>query len=112
MAVAFTVNSTASAGEWTVIDAYSTDVSTAQALLAAKTGHHYLVKAFSIDVQSSEDWIKIFNGAVLQLGPCEPRSNIWKERFESAMVFSGAINIQTKTDELIHVTMQYRVYPD
>ena len=111
MAVAFVKNSTKSVGEWTVIDAYSTDVSTAQELLATKAGHNYLVKKITIDVASSEDWIKIYNDADLQIGPIEPRSNIYRERFESALVFSGAINIQTKTDEKIHVTMQYRVYP-
>jgi len=107
----FTVNSTVSVGEWTVIDAYSTDVSTSSVLLVNVAGHRYLVKKITIDMQSSDDWIKIFNDANLQIGPIEPRSNIYRERFESALVFPGAIYIQTKTDEKIHITLQYRQIP-
>lgn len=107
---AFTVNSTISAGEWTVIDAYSTDVSTSQTLLADVTGHIYLVKGFTISLNDNDGrWFKIFNDTDLRIGPVKPYRVPWKVRYESQMVFAGAIKVQTESDRQIHVTMDYRI---
>jgi len=112
MADAFTVNSTASMGEWTVIDAYSADVSTAQALLADKAGHSYLVKGFTVTMDDTDGrWFKIFDDAVIQVGPVRSYNRPWPIRYESAVRFDGAINVQTEANRPIHITMDYRIIP-
>jgi len=109
---AFTVNSTASMGEWTVIDAYSTDVSAAQELLADLTNASYLVKGFTVTMDDTDGkWFKIFDDADLQVGPIKPYNRPWSVRYESAVRFDGAINVQTESDRQIHITMDYRILP-
>jgi len=41
----------------------------------------------------------------------KPDGKIWNVHYESPMVFSGAIYVQTESDKQIHVTMNYRVMP-
>jgi len=112
MAVAFTINSTVSVGEWTVVDGCSTDVSTAQALVAAAAGHSHLLKSITITMQDADGrYFQVLNDAVLFIGPVRPYSRQWHRRYESALEFSGAINILTETDRNIHVTAEYRTIP-
>ena len=111
MAVAFTVNTTPSMGEWDIVDGYSTDVSTAQALLASSSAHNYLVKSITVTILSTDRWFKILNGTTLAVGPVEPRGNYpWHIRYESPMVFTGAVNVQTQSDKEIHISMCYRKF--
>ena len=111
MAVAFTVNVTPSVGEWKIVDAYSTDVGTAQTLITAVAGHKIYVKSITINLLATDRWVKIFDGVTLRIGPVEPRSQIWSVRYESPMVFSGNVTVQTESDKEIHITMCYRIYP-
>ena len=109
---AFTVNTTPAAGEWKIIDAYSTDVSTSTALLADVALHQYLVKDITITMIDTDGrWIKILNDTTLAIGPVKPKGQIWNVHYESPMVFSGAIYVQTESDKQIHVTMNYRTMP-
>lgn len=111
--MSFTVNSTVSVGEWTVIDAYSTNVSTSTELLATKAGHRYLVKGFTITMLDTDGkWVKIFNDTDLRIGPFSPYNRLWPVRYESAMVFEGAIKVQTESGRQIHITMDYRIVPE
>ena len=110
---AFTVNTTPAVGEWMIIDAYSTDVSTSTALLADKTDHVYLVKDITILMPDTDDrWIKVFNDTTLAVGPMKPDGKIWNVHYESPMVFSGAVYVQTESNKQIHITMNYRVMPE
>lgn len=112
MAVAFTVNTTPSMGEWDIIDAYSTDVGTAQQLLADVAGNSYLVKSIVITMKDTDGRnVEIYNGATLSIGPVKPYNRPWSIRYESPMVFTGAINVKTETDRPIHITMCYRKFP-
>ncbi len=108
---AFTVNSTVSVGEWTIVDAYSADVSTAQSLVAAVTGHKHLLKSITIDIDHSDTPFEIYNDSNLFIGPVRPRTNIYHRRFKSAMEFSGAIKVKTSSDKHIHVLAEYRTVP-
>lgn len=110
---AFTVNTTPSMGEWNIIDAYNTDCSTSTALLADLTNSSYLVKSITVTFYGAIDkWFKFFNDTTLAIGPVELRGNqLWRVRYESPMVFTGAVNVQTETDKEIHITMCYRILP-
>lgn len=112
MAAFETINSTVSVGEWTIIDGYSTDCSTAQELLANITGHRYLVKGFTVTMKDTDGrWVEILNDVDLRIGPFRPYNRPWTIRYESQMVFEGAINVLTETDRQIHITMDYRIIP-
>ena len=106
----FTVNTTPSRGEWDIIDAYNTDCSTSTALLATSTAHNYLVKSITITFFGATDkWFKIFNDTTLAIGPIELRGNqLWQVRYESPMLFTGGVYVQTESDKEIHITMDYR----
>lgn len=108
----FTVNTVPTKGDWLVCDAYSTDVQASTELLADVAGNGYLIKSVSFEISSSEDWFKLFDDATLVLGPIDSRSNTWSKTFQSPIHIAGAVNIQTKTDELIHVNIEYRFDPD
>lgn len=106
------VNTTPSMGEWDIVDAYATDISTSSELLATSAAHNYLVKSITVLFYGATDrWFKIFNDTTLAIGPIELRSNqVWHVRYESPMVFTGAVNVQTQTDKKIHITMCYRKF--
>ena len=108
---AFTVNSVTSRGPLLVVDAYSTDVSTSTALLAAVTGNVHLVKSISIDYQKGTDdrWIKILDGTDLQVGPVKPSVNLWSQDFGDGLTFEEGVYIQTESDAQLHVTMLYEI---
>lgn len=109
----FTVNSVTSKGPWLVIDAYSTDVSTSQALLADLTDNNHLVKSIAIDYVKGSDnrWIKMFDGTDLQVGPVVTGVKVWSQDFGDGLTFEEGVFIQTEADALIHVTMIYRIVP-
>lgn len=108
---AFTINSTVTVGEYTIVDAYSADVSTAQALVAAKAGHSHRLKSITIDINHSDTPFEVYNDSDLFIGPVRPRANVWHRRFEGELVFSGAINVKTSSDKQIHVIAEYRTVP-
>ena len=111
----FTVNSVTSKQPWLVIDAYSADVSTSTALLAADAGNSHLVRSIDIDYQKGDDdrWIKIFDGTDLQIGPVKPSTEIYKVNFgeDSGLTFDDGVYIQTESDAQLHVTMVYKIIP-
>lgn len=111
MATAFTINSTVSVGKYKVVDGYSPDVSTAQALVAAVTGHSHLLKSITVDLNDDDTNFEIYNGSDLFIGPVRAQGRIWHRRFEDEMEFSGAINVKTSSDKQIHVTADYRTVP-
>ena len=96
---AFTVNSVTSRQPWLVIDAYSTDVSTSTALLAAVTGSSHLVRSIDIDFQKG--------------GPVKTSTEIYKVNFgeDSGLTFDDGVYIQTESDAQLHVTMVYKIIP-
>jgi len=108
---AFTVNTIAAEGDWHIIDAYSTDVSTSTALLAANGEQDYLVKSVSVEINHSDCWFRLFDGTTLRIGPVKPRANNYHREYESPIVFSGAINVQTESDKQIHITLAYKLRP-
>ena len=105
----FTVNTITTKGGWIIVDAYSTDVSSSTALLAASTGNEYLLKSLSFEINHSDTWFKLFDGATLKIGPVKPRTNNYHREYESPIVIAGAINIQTESDKQIHVTIAYKI---
>ncbi len=106
---AFTVNTITTKGRWLIIDAYSTDVSTSTALLASITGHEFLLKSVSVEINHSDAWFKVFDDTTLRIGPVKPRTNNYHRDYESPIRIAGAINIQTESDKQIHITIAYRV---
>ena len=112
---AFTVNSVTSKQPWKVIDAYSTDVSTSTALIAADADNSHLVRSIDIDFQKGDDdrWIKIFDGTDLQIGPVKTSTEIYKVNFgeDSGLTFDDGVYIQTESDAQLHVTMVYKIIP-
>ena len=106
---AFTVNTITTKGGWTIIDAYSTDVSTSTALLAASTGNEYLLKSISVEINDNDTWFKLFDDTTLRIGPVKPRTNNYHRDYESPIRIAGAINIQTESDKQIHITIAYKI---
>lgn len=106
---AFTVNVTKARGEWLIADAFSTDVSTSTELLADITGHEYLVKSVSVEINDSDTWFKVFDDTTLRIGPVKPRTNNYHRDYESPFRIDGAVNIQTESDKQIHITIGYKI---
>lgn len=106
---AFTVNAVTTKGRWTILDAYSTDVSTSTALLAASTGNEYLLKSISVEINDNDRWFKLFDGTTLKIGPVKPRTNNYHREYESPIRIAGAINIQTESNVQIHITIAYKI---
>ncbi len=107
---AFTVNTTNTRGGWLIADAYSTDVSTSTELLADITGHEYLIKSVSVEINDSDTWFKLFDDTTLRIGPVKPRTNNYYRKYESPFRVDGAINIQTESDKQIHITVGYKIH--
>ena len=108
----FTVNSTTSRGPWLIIDATSTDITTSQFLLEAVVGNDHIVKSILIDYDKVDNWIKIFDGTDLQLGPIELGVNEhWEKTFDSGMTFEEGIYIQAESSGLFHVLVEYKIVP-
>ena len=103
-----TVNATPSVGEWNIVDAYATNISTSSELLADLTANQYLVKSIWIDMDGTDRWIKIFDDAAIVCGPIETRGHLWHVIYESPLLISGALNVQTESDKVIHITVCYR----
>jgi len=109
---AFTVNSTTSRGPWLVVDGYSTDVSgTEIAILAAVTGHEHLVKSISINYGKVDKWVQVLDGSDLQIGPFLCGTKNWEKTFEDGMTFKSGVYIETESDAVIHVMIEYKVVP-
>jgi len=114
MAVDFTVNVVTSKQPWLVADGYSTDVSgTAKAIIAAVAGTSHLVRSIAIDFGKTDKWIKILDGATLQIGPWESGSKHWSQDFgeDSGLTFDSGVFIETESDSATHVTVVYKVIP-
>lgn len=106
----FTVNTITTKGEWLVADAYSTDISTADAILEASTGNEYLLKSISVTMADSDGrWFKVLDDTTLRIGPVRPYNRQWYREYKSPIKFAGAINIQTETDRKIHVSIEYKI---
>ena len=105
----FTVNTITTKGNYFIVDAYSTDVSTSTALVAASTGNEYLLKSISVEINNSDCWFKVFDGTTLRIGPVKPRTNNYYREYESPIRITGAINIQTESDKQIHITIAYKI---
>jgi len=108
---AFTVNSVTSKGPWVVVDAYSPDVSTSTALLAAVTGNSHLVKSISIDFGKTDKYIEIYDGTDLQIGPFICGSKHWTQTFQDGLTFEEGVYIKTEADSVTHVTVEYQIVP-
>ena len=109
--MAFTVNSTTTNGDWKICDAYTTDCSTSTELVAASSNHLHLLRSITVDIENDNCWFKIFNGTDLQIGPVTPRTNIYHRDYETSLIFSGAINVQTESAQIIHITIAYQTIP-
>lgn len=106
---AFTVNTITTKGEYIIVDAYSADVSASTALVAASTGNEYLLKSITVDINETDKWFKIFNDTTLKIGPVRPKGHIYHRDYESPIVFGGAINVQTESNNQIHITIAYKI---
>jgi hypothetical protein len=106
---AFTVNAITTKGSTLILDAYSTDVSTSTALLAASAGNEYLIISVSFEINHSDTWFKLFDDTTLRLGPIKPRTHNYHREYKSPIRIAGAINIQTESDKQIHVTIEYKL---
>ena len=106
----FTVNTITTRGQWSIADAYSTDVSTSTELLTDITGHEYLLKSVSVEINDSDTWFKVFDGTTLKIGPVKSRTNNYYRDYESPIRIDGAINIQTESDKQIHITVAYKIH--
>ncbi len=114
MATAFTVNVVTSKQPWLIADGYSINVSvTAQAIVAAVAGSSHLVRSIAIDFGKTDKWIKILDGAVLQIGPFESGSKHWSQDFgeDSGLTFDSGVFIETEADSDTHVTVVYKIIP-
>ena len=107
--MSFTVNTITTKGEYIIVDAYSADVSTSTALVAASTGNEYLLKSITVDINESDKWFKIFDDTTLRIGPVRPRGVTYHRSYESPIVIAGAINIQTESNNQIHITIAYKI---
>ena len=107
---AFTVNTITTKGEYIIVDAYSTDVSTSTALVAASTGNEYLLKSVSFEINHSDTWFKLFDGSTLRIGPIKPRTNNYHRDYMNPFVVSGAVKIQTESNKQIHITIEYKLH--
>jgi len=110
--MAFTAtNTTPSMGEWDIVDAYGTDISTSSELLATSTAHNYLIKSINFDMEDTDRWVKFFDGTTLVCGPVETKGRLFRQIYESPLIISGAFNVQTENDTKVHVTVCYRKFP-
>ena len=107
---AFTVNTVTTRGEWLIIDAFSTDVSTSTELLADVARHEYLIKSLSFEINHSDTWFKLFDDTTLKIGRIKPRTNDYYRDYESPFRVNGAVNIQTERDKEIHITIAYKIH--
>ncbi len=106
---AFTVNAVTTRGRWLIIDAFSTDVQSSTELLADITGHEYLIKSISVEINDNDTWFKVFDGTTLKIGQVKPRTNNYHREYESPIRIDGAVNIQTESDKQIHITIGYKI---
>lgn len=109
--MSFTVNSLTSKGPWRVVDAYGTDVTTSSVILDDITGNVHLVRSIAIDFANIGNWIKIFDGTDLQIGPWESGSKHWSQVFVDGITFEEGVYIQTESAGKIHVTIEYQIVP-
>ncbi len=107
---AFTVNEIRTRGGWFILDAFSSDVQASTELLADVTKHEYRIKSISVEINDSDTWFKVFDDTTLRIGPVKPRTNNYHRDYESPIVVSGAVNIQTESDKQIHITMAYKLH--
>ena len=105
----FTVNTITTKGKYTIVDAYSADVSTSTELVAASTGNEYLLKSITVDINEDDKWFKVFDGTTLKIGPVRPQGQIYHREYESPIRIAGAINIQTESNNQIHITIAYKI---
>ena len=105
----FTVNTVTTKGSYTIVDAYSTDVSTSTELVAASAGNEYLLKSISVEINDNDRWFKLFDDTTLKIGPVRPRTNNYHRKYESPIRIAGAINIQTESNNQIHITIAYKI---
>lgn len=105
----FAVNTITTKGEWSIIDAYSADVSASTELLTTSTGNEYLLKSVSFEINDNDTWFKLFDNTTLRIGPVKPRTNNYHREYESPIKIAGAIKIQTESDKQIHVTIAYKI---
>lgn len=105
----FAVNTITTKGQWSIIDAYSIDVSTSTELLTASTGNEYLLKSVSFEINDSSTWFKLFDNTTLRIGPVTPRASNYHREYESPIKIAGAIKIQTQSNKQIHITIAYKI---
>lgn len=106
-----TINVTPSMGKWNIVDGYATDISASSALLADIANSTYLIKSITFDMEGTDRWAKIFDGTAIVCGPVESKGRQWSVRYESPLVVKGALNVQTESDQLFHITVCYRKFP-
>lgn len=110
MATPFEINSVTTKGPWLVADGYSPNVSgTAQAIIANVAGADHLVKHISIDYGKTDKWIKVLDGADLQIGPFESGSKHWSQDLGDGLLFEDGVYILTEADSVTHVTVIYKI---
>ena len=105
-----TINVTPTMGEWDTVDGYATDIQVSSTLLADIAANKYLVKSIVIDMEKIDRWFKIFDDAAIVCGPVENHGRQWKQRYESPLVITGALNVQTESDSVFHITVCYRKF--
>lgn len=105
-----TVNVTPSMGEWDIVDAYATDISASSELLADIAANKYLIKSISFEMEDTDRYFQVLDDAAVVLGPVDTKGRQWKIRYESPLVISGALNVQTENDVICHITVCYRKF--
>lgn len=108
--MSITVNTITTRGAWRIADAYSADISTSTQLLADVTGHEYLIKSLSFEINDNDKWFKLFDGDTLKIGPVKPRTNNYHRSYESPIRIDGAVKVQTESDKQIHITIAYKLH--
>ena len=106
---AFTVNTITTKGGYYIVDAYSTDVSTSTELVATSAGNEYLLKSVSFEINDNDKWLKLFDDTTLRIGPVRSRTNNYHRSYESPIRIAGAINIQTESNDQVHITIAYKI---
>jgi hypothetical protein len=107
--MSITVNIVDTRGGWKILDAYSADIQTSTQLLAAVTGYEYNIKSLSFEIDNSERWFKLFDDSTLRIGPIKTRTNNYHRSYESPIIVSGAVKVQTESDKEIHITIAYKL---
>lgn len=111
MSLSFTVNTVNTReGSWRICDAYSGDVNVSTELLGAVTGHEYRIKSLSFEINDNDKWFKLYDDTTLRLGPIRSRSNNYSRVYENPFIVSGAVKIQTESNNQIHITLEYKLH--